>query len=137
MEAIDTLQEDTLKVILKGEIMFLFSANWRDSFLKIFHLAPRAKSEKGEKLQLQDLFPSLETIQKGQKNVKVGDCKVAGSKRPLRLLSSFLCLNTSGQYGISIHFAKLVLAALNGEKVDWPLEYLDEFKAEVLALHRH
>jgi hypothetical protein len=83
------------------------------------------------------LFPSLETIQKGQKNVKVGDCKVAGSKRPLRLLSSFFCLNTSGQYSISIHFARLVLAALNGENVDWPLEFLDEFKAEVLALHRH
>jgi hypothetical protein len=30
-----------------------------------------------------------------------------------------------------------VLAALNGEKVDWPLENFDEFKAEVITLHRH
>ena len=137
MEAINTLQKDTLKVTLKGEVMFLFSANWRELFLKVFHLVPRGEGEKGEKLQLQDLFPSLETIQEGQKNVKVGDCRMAGSKRPLRLLSSFFCLNTSGQYSISIHFAKLVLAALNGEKVDWPLEFLDEFKAEILTLHRH
>ena len=137
MEAINTLQEDTLKVTLKEEVVFLFSANWRDLFLKVFHLAPRGQGEKGEKMQLQDLFPSLETIQEGQKNVKIGDCKVAGSKRPLRLLSSLFCLNTSGQYSISIHFAKLVLAALNGEKVDWPLEFFDEFKDEVLALHRH
>ena len=137
LEAIDTLQEDTLQVTLKGELMPLFSENWRELFLKIFHLAPRGEGEKGDKLQLQDLFPSLGTIQEGQKNVKVGDCRVAGSKRPLRLLSSFFCLNTSGQYSISIHFAKLVLAALNGEKVDWPLEFLDEFKTEIIALHRH
>ena len=137
MEAIDTLHEDTLQVTLKGEVMPLFSENWRELFIKIFHLAPRGEGQKGEKLQLQDLFPSLETIQEGQKNVKVGDCRVPGSKRPLRLLSSFFCLNTSGQYSISIHFAKLVLAALNGEKVDWPLEFLDEFKTEIIALHRH
>jgi hypothetical protein len=135
-EAINTLQEDTLKVTLKGEVLPLFSGNWRELFLKVFHLTPRGQGE-GGKLQLQDLFPSLAKIQEGQKSVKVGDCQVAGSKRPLRLLSSFFCLNTSGQYSISIHFANLVLAALNGEKVDWPLELFDEFKAEVITLHRH
>ena len=135
-EAINTLQEDTLQVTLKGEELPLFSDNWRSLFLKIFHLAPKGEGE-GGKLQMQDLFPSLETIQDGQKSVKVGDCQLAGSKRPLRLLSSFFCLNTSSQYSISIHFANLVLAALNGEKVDWPLEFFDELKAEVLTLHRH
>ena len=135
-EAINTLQEDTLQVTLKGEELPLFSENWRALFLKLFHLTPKGEGE-GGKLQMQDLFPSLETIQDGQKSVKVGDCQVAGSKRPLRLLSSFFCLNTSSQYSISIHFANLVLAALNGEKVDWPLEFFDELKAEVLTLHRH
>ena len=135
-EAINTLQEDTLQVTLKGEELPLFSENWRSLFLKLFHLTPKGEGERG-KLQLQDLFPSLETIQDGQKSVKVGDCQVAGSKRPLRLLSSFFCLNTSSQYSISIHFANLVLAALNGEKVDWPLEFFDELKAEVITLHRH
>lgn len=86
---------------------------------------------------MHELFPSLSTIQEGQSSVKVGDCQAAGSKRPLRLLNSFFCLNTSSQYSITIHFAKLVLAALNGEKVDWPLEFFDELKAEVLTLHRH
>ena len=136
LEAINTLHTNTLQVTIKGEELPLFSANWRELFFKVFHLTPKAAGE-GGKLQLQDLFPSLTTIQEGQKSVKVGDCQVAGSKRPLRLLSSFFCLNTSGQYSISIHFANLVLAALNGEKVDWPLEFFDEFKAEVLTLHQH
>ena len=135
-EVIDTLQEDTMQVTLKGEVLPLFSEDWRALFLKIFHLAPKGEGERG-KLQLSDLFPSLATIQEGQKSVKIGDCKVAGSKRPLRLLSSFFCLNTSGQYSITIHFAELLLTALNGEKVDWPLEFFDEFKAEILTLHRH
>ena len=135
-EAINTLQEDTLQVTLKGEVLPLFSENWRDLFFKIFHLTPKGVDE-GEKLQLHELFPSLETIQEGQSSVKVGDCQAAGSRRPLRLLSSFFCLNTSSQYSVTIHFAKLVLAALNGEKVDWPLEFFDEFKAEVITLHRH
>lgn len=121
---------------LKGEVLPLFSEDWRELFFKVFHLTPKGQGE-GGKLQLHDLFPSLETIQDGQKSVKVGDCQVAGSKRPLRLLSSLFCLNTSSQYSISIHFANLVLAALNGEKVDWPLEFFDELKAEVLNLHRH
>lgn len=136
MEAINTLQEDTLQVTLKGEVLPLYSENWRALFLKLFHLTPKGDGE-GERLQLHELFPSLRTIQEGQTSVKVGDSQVAGSKRPLRLLSSFFCLNTSNQYSITIHFASLVLATLNGEKVDWPLEFFDEFKAEVLTLHRH
>ena len=135
-EVIDTLEEDTMHVTIKGEVLPLFSEDWRALFLKIFHLAPKGEGE-GGKLQLSDLFPSLATIQEGQKSVKIGDCKVAGSKRPLRLLSSFFCLNTSGQYSITIHFAELLLTAMNGEKVDWPLEFFDEFKAEILTLHRH
>ena len=62
MEAIDTLEEDTMQVTLKGEVMPLFSANWRELFLKVFHLTPRGEGDRGENLQLQDLFPSLETV---------------------------------------------------------------------------
>ena len=76
-------------------------------------------------------------MQKGQATVKIGDCQISGSKKPLRLLSSFFCLNTASQYSITIHFAKLVVAAVNGQAVDWPLEFFDEFKAEVITLHRH
>ena len=136
VEAINTLQENTLQVTLKGEALPLFSENWRNLFLKVFHLTPKAE-DNGGKWELHELFPSLKTLQKGQTAVKVGDCQVAGSKRPVRLLSSFFCLNTSSQYSITIHFAELVLAALNGKKVDWPLEFFDEFKAEVISLHRH
>ena len=135
-EAINTLQEDTLQVTLKGELLPLFSDNWKALFLKLFRLTPKGEDD-GEGLQLHELFPSLRTIQEGQSSVKVGDCQAAGSKRPLRLLSSLFCLNTSSQYSITIHFARLILAALNGEKVDWPLEFFDELKAEVLTLHRH
>ena len=135
-EAINTLQEETLKVSLKGEVLPLFSENWRELFHNIFHLSPKGEGE-GEVRQLHELFPSLKVLQKGQVTVKVGDCQMPGSKRPLRLLSSFFCLNTTSQYSITIHFAKLVLAAVNGQAVDWPLEFFDEFKAEVITMHRH
>ena len=135
-EAIDTLQEDTLQVTLKGETLPLFSENWRKLFLKVFHLSPKDPTQ-GETWELHELFPSLRTMQKGQATVKIGDCQISGSKKPLRLLSSFFCLNTASQYSITIHFAKLVVAAVNGQAVDWPLEFFDEFKAEVITLHRH
>lgn len=48
-EAINTLQEDTLQVTLKGELLPLFSENWRDLFLKLFRLTPKGK-DKGEGL---------------------------------------------------------------------------------------
>jgi hypothetical protein len=89
-EAINTLQADTLQVTLKGKVLPLFSGNWRVLFLKIFHLTPKGQGERG-KLQLWDLFPFLATIQEGQKNVKVGDCQVAGSKKTLKA-SQFILL---------------------------------------------
>ena len=135
-EVINTLQEETLKVNIKGETFPLFTENWKDLFRSIFHLSPKGAGE-GETRQLHELFPSLKVIQKGQVTVKVSDCQLAGSKRPLRLLSSFFCLNTTGQYSVTIHFAKLVLAAINGQAVDWPQEFFDEFKAEVITLHRN
>ena len=136
IEAINTLQEKTLKVTLKGETLPLFSGNSRELLLNVFKLSPKGEGE-GETWQLHELFPSLKTIQKGQLTVKVSDCQIPGSKRPLRLLSSFFCLNTASQYSVTIHFAKLVLAAVNGQAVDWPLEFFDEFKAAVITLHQH
>lgn len=135
-EVVNTLQEDTMTVTLKGEVLPLFSEDWRNLFGKIFQLSPKTHSEAG-KWTLHELFPSLKAVQKGQTTVKIADCQAAGSKRPLRLLSSFFCLNTTNQYNITIHFAELVLATLNGQAVDWPLEFLDEFKAEIISLHRH
>ena len=134
-EAITTTQEDTLQVTIKGEQVPIFSKNWRSLFLKKFKLAIK-KEGGGEKWKLQELFPSLATMQKGQLIVKVGDCRAVGAKKPLRLLSSLFCLNTTSQYSISISFAKRVLAALNGQEVDWPLEFYEEFKAELITLHR-
>ena len=104
-------------------------------FLKVFKLNVRQEGG-GEKWKLQELFPSLTTMQKGQLIVKVGDCRALGSKKPLRLLSSLFCLNTTSQYSISISFAKQVLAALNGQEVDWPLVFYEEFKGELITLHR-
>lgn len=134
-EVINTVQEDTMKVNVKGEQVTILPKNWRSLFLKIFNLSPKKEGE-GAKWKLQELFPSLSAIQKGQLIVKVGDCRAVGSKKPLRLLSSLFCLNTTSQYSISITFAKKVMAALNGQEVDWPLEFYEEFKAELITLHR-
>ena len=136
MEAIDSLQENTLQVTLKGEDLPLFFENWRELFRKVFHLSAKEYTQ-GENWELHELFPSLKTMQKGQVTVKISDCQISGSKKPLRLLSSFFCLNTASPYSITFHFAKLEVAAVNGQAVDWPLEFFDEFKAEVISLHRH
>lgn len=135
-ETINTLQVDTLTITLKGEVLPLFSEDWRSLFSKNFQLSPKTHGEAG-KWTLHELFPSLKAVQKGQTTMKIGDCQAVGSKRPLRLLNSFFCLKTTNQYNITIHFAKLVLAALNGHTLDWPLEFLDELKAEMITLHRH
>ena len=134
-EAINTLQEDTLEVTIKRETLCLLFKDWKNLFLKIFKLTPKRATE-GKVWDLLELFPSLKTIQKGQNTVKVGDCQIARSKKPLRLLSSLFCLNTTNQYSISITFAKRVLATLNGQEVDWPLEFFEEFKAELITLHQ-
>lgn len=68
--------------------------------------------------------------------MKVGNCQITGLKKPLRLLNSLFCLNTSGQRSITIDFAKQVLAALNGQRVDWPLEFFEGLKAELITLHQ-
>ena len=123
-EAINSLQKHTLTVTLKGEELPLFSEDWRNLFGKILQLSPKTQGGEG-KWTLHELFFSLKTILKGQTIVKVGDCQAVGSKRPVQLLSSFLCLNTTKQYNVTIHFVELVLEALNGHAMDWPLEYHD------------
>lgn len=62
---------------------------------------------------------------------------MVGSNKPLRFLSLLICLNTTNQYSISNTIAKRVLATLNKQKVYWPLEFYEEFKAELITLHRH
>lgn len=42
-EAINNLQEDTLKVTLKGKTLPLFSQNWRKLFFKIFQRTPKKR----------------------------------------------------------------------------------------------
>lgn len=53
VDTIYTLQENTLKVTLKGETLPLFSENWRDLFPKIFQLTPKREGE-GEKWELYE-----------------------------------------------------------------------------------
>lgn len=63
------------------------------------------------------------------------DCLYPGAKKPLIILSYLFCLNTTGQNYISIPFAELILAALNGQAVDWLEEFYQELREEVLKLH--
>lgn len=60
-EAINTIQEDTLKVIIKREHVPIYSKNWKSLFLIVFKL-PTKRERGGEKWELKELFPSLKTI---------------------------------------------------------------------------
>ena len=68
--------------------------------------------------------------------MKVTDCTYPGAKKPLKILSSLFCLNTTGQNQISILFAKLILAALNGHTIDWVEEFHQELCEEIVKLHQ-
>lgn len=46
-----------------------------------------------------------------------------------------LCLNPTLQHHIAISFAKHVVAALNGEAVNWPQEFYHEITEKMAALH--
>ena len=84
---------------------------------------------------MTDLFPSLKNATDGQETVKVADCAYPGAKKPLRMLSSLFCLNTTSHTHISISFAELIVAALNGHTIDWAEEFYQEFHDEIVKLH--
>lgn len=52
------------------------------------------------------------------------------------MLSSLFCLNTAGQNYIAISFAKLILAAVNGQAVDSPEEFYHGLRNELVKLHK-
>ena len=42
------------------------------------------------------------------------------TRRPLRLLSSFFCLNPTHQNHITLPFVQIVVSTLNDQNLDWP-----------------
>ena len=82
------------------------------------------------------MFPSLKATSNGQETVKVTDCTYPGAKKPFRVLSSLFCLNTTGHDHISIPFAELILAVLNGNTIDWVEEFHQELQDEFVKLHQ-
>lgn len=67
--------------------------------------------------------------------MRIAECQHPGARRPLRILSSFFCLNPTQRNNITVAFLDYVIAALNGQKVDWPQEFYHEIASEILALH--
>jgi hypothetical protein len=134
-EALANLQEETMLTTVREKAIPLIAADWRTQFRDIFELTKR-KVKASTQWKLCDLFPSLKSATEGQVTVKVSDCEYPGAKKPLRMLSSLFCLNTVGQNYIAITFAKLILAAVNGQAVDWPEEFYHGLKAELIKLHK-
>ena len=64
------------------------------------------------------------------------DCTYPGTNKPLRILSSLFYLNTTGQDHISIPFTELILAALNGNTIDWVEEFHQELQDKIVKLHQ-
>jgi hypothetical protein len=116
-EALGNLQKETMLTTVREKAIPLIAADWRTQFREIFELTKR-KVKAGTQWKLCEMFPSLKTATEGQVTVKVSDCEYPGAKKPLRMLSSLFCLNTVGQNYIAITFAKLILAAVNGQAVD-------------------
>ena len=134
-EAIASLEPTTLMATVKGEHRAILSKDWRKQFQQVFHLDRKHKQPVTKKWTLAELFPSLEEKADTQDTVRIADCLYPGAKRPLRLLSSLFCLNSAHQHHIATSFAKHILAALNGQPMDWPQEFYYELSGELLALH--
>lgn len=134
-EALTNLKEDTMVTTVQSKTFPLIAADWRPQLRSVFDLTNR-KITSTKQWELSEFFPSLKTLTPGQETVKVTDCTYPGAKKPLRLLSSLFCLNIAGQNHISIFFAELIMEALNGQAVDWPAEFYEEFMEEIIKLHR-
>ena len=131
-EAIASFEAITLQATVKGKSMPLIAKNWRKQFQQVFHLRAKEEQPVTKEWTLAKLFPSLK---ENAEAVRTSDCKYPGAKRPLRLLSSLLCLNTARQHHIAISFAEHVVASLNGKAVDWPQQFYRELTGELSTLH--
>ena len=117
---------------VKGKNMAIIAKNWRKQFQQVFHLREKEEQPVTKDWTLAKLFPSLK---EDAEAVRTSGCKYPGSKRPLRLLSSLLCLSHAQQHHIGVSFAEHVVAALNGKAVDWPQQFYRELTGELSNLH--
>jgi hypothetical protein len=115
--------------------MAIIAKNWRKQFQQVFHLVLKEERPVNKQWTLVELFPSLKKNLDNQEAVRISDCQHLRSKRPLRLLSSLLCLNSTHQHHIATSFVEHIVAALNGKVVDWPQEFYREMTEEIIALH--
>lgn len=134
-EAIANLKVSTMTTTVQGKTIPLLATNWKTQLRDIFEFTTR-KTASTKQWKLAELFPSLKATSDGRETVKVTDCTYPGAKKPLRILSSLFCLNTTGQDHISIPFAELILAALNGNTIDWVEEFHQELQDEIVKLHQ-
>lgn len=134
-EAIANLEVSTMMTTVQGKTIPLLATNWKTQLRDIFEFSNR-KVASAKKWELTELFPSLKAAAQGQETVKVTDCTYPGAQKPLRILSSLFCLNTTGHDHISIPFAELILAALNGNTIDWVAELHQELHDEIVKLHQ-
>jgi hypothetical protein len=136
-ETIASLEPTTWSTTVKGESIIIVAKNWRTQFQEVFHLTSRKEQTVNKEWQVEEMFPSSKGNSTKQDTVRISDCQYPGSKKPLRLLSSLLCLNPAHQHHIAISFAEHILDALNGKAIDWPQEFHREMTEELIALPRY
>lgn len=132
-EAIASVDPKTWVTTVKGENVPLISKNWRKQFQRVFNLSRKEAMPVTTKWQLTDLFPTVKD--NPQETMRISDCQHSAARRPLRLLSSFFCLNPFHHNHITMSIVEFVVAALNGQEVDWPQELYHEITEEILTLH--
>ena len=134
-EVVANLKETTMNTTVQGKQFTLLQADWRAQFQDTFEFTIR-KVTTTKHWEMIDLFPSLKNATEKQETVKVADCAYPGTKKPLRMLSSLFCLNTTSQTHISISFVELIVAVLNGHTIDWAEEFYQKFHDKIIKLHR-
>ena len=134
-EAIAALEPTTFLTTVKGESVQIIAKNWREQFQQTFHLTQKKPHPVTREWQPTELFPSLKENPERKDTVHISDCHYPGARRPLRLLSSLLCLNLTHQNHITLAFVDMVIAALNGQGAGWPKEFYHEISKDLTTLH--
>lgn len=131
-EAILALDTHTMHTTMKGRSIPLIAEGRREQFNEVFYLTLKQISPVEDAWIMVDLFPSVKEATGEAETVHTTDCQYPGAKRPLHFLSPLFCLNPTQKHHITIAFAELKLATLNGQEADWAQELYHELFKEII-----
>ena len=136
-EVLDNMEPEGLGSMVNEKKFNIFPEDMREYMKTLFCLVPykRVIGLNEEKLQITSLFTKAKEA--GKKTmVKISDCSHDELKKPLKLINSLMLMRLNSQT-IPLSFIKIIVRALNGERVDWPLILHKHWVAELQLISQN